>query len=245
MEGLSIMLFGEINTISRSADIVLIIDTTKSMRPIIKKLQQVGSWWSALEHQSKRRIKKYKKCRFKVIWFRNFHHSGKNVYGESKFFDIFNENEEKELIDYLNNIEVGNEENFACSALESLYMAMNSDFNSKADKSRYVFVLITDKPAHPLEQQDQNLFINYTFYMPQSIKDFYYEWDQAVYPLGTTDPKLDIENKRLILVAPDVYPWNEMFCDLDYTVFLEISPNRGGIDLRMEDLLHFIDYALS
>lgn len=238
------MLFGEINTISRSADIVLVIDTTKSMKPIIKKLQQVSSWLSALEHQSKCRIKKYQKCRFKVIWFRDFHHSRENVYGESKFFDVFNENEEREFIDYLNNIEVGNEENFACSALESLYLAMNSDLNTKTDKPRYVFVLITDKPAQPLEQQDQNLFINYTSCMPQSIKDFYYEWDQAVYPLGTTDPRLDIENKRLILVAPDVYPRNEMCCDLDKTVLLEISPNRGGNDLKIDDLMQCIDYCL-
>ena len=173
MKNLSVKLLKTIEPfepISRSVDIVLIIDTTKSMKSIIEKLQKIDSWCDAFEHQLYCHIKRYQECRFKVIWFRDFHHSRENVYGESKFFDVFNENEEREFIDFLNNIEVGNEENFACSALESLYMAMNSDLNTKTDKPRYVFVLITDKPAQSLEQQDQNLFINYTSCMPQSLK---------------------------------------------------------------------------
>ena len=36
-----------------------------------------------------------------------------------------------------------------------------------------------------------------------------------------------------------------MCCDLDKTVLLEISPNRGGNDFKMDDLMQCIDYAIS
>lgn len=173
MKNLSTEMLRALNPISRSADIVLVIDTTKSMRPIIKKLQQVGSWRSALKRQSNCRIEEYQNCRFKVIWFRDFHFSNQNVYGESEFFDIING--ESEFIDYLNKLENGGKAGNVSSGLEALYIAMNSDFNKKADKVRHIIVLITDKPAHPLEHQDRNLFTNNLSYMPKSYEDFYNE----------------------------------------------------------------------
>lgn len=241
MESLLYEMLGASDPIYRSADIVLVIDTSESMRPIIEKLQQVGSWWALLERKLRCHIKGLQKCRFKVIWFRDFHLSGENVYGESRFFDIINE--ESEFIDYLNGIETGEGESVASSALEALYMAMNSDFDKKAVKLRHVIVLITDKPAHPFEQQDRNLFTNYLSYMPKNIEDFYYEWQPLAYPLGGPEPKLDIRGRRLVLFAPCVYPWDNLEFDLEFTIRSDISQGNGD-DLEIDDLVKNIAHAI-
>lgn len=232
-----------LNPISRSADIVLVIDTIKSMRPIIKKLQQVGSWRSAFKRQSNCRIEEYQKYRFKVIWFRDFHFSNQNVYGESEFFDIING--ESEFIDYFNKLENGGKAGSVSFGLEALYIAMNSDFNKKANKVRHIIVLLTDKSAHPLEHQNRNLFTNNLSYMPKSYEDFYNEWEPHAYPLGGLEPKLDIREKRLFLVTPLVYPWDNLMLELDKTVLLDISQDNGRDDSEIDNLLYYLNYALA
>lgn len=63
--------------------------------------------------------------------------------------------------------------------------------------------------------------------------------------MGGPEPKLDFRGKRLNLVTPVVYPWDNLTLELDKTVLLDISQDNGRDDSEIDNVLYYINYALA
>ena len=108
-------------------------------------------------------------------------------------------------------------------------MAMRSDFVQEGEKKRHIIVLFTDAAAHPFEDYDEltaeaaKKGCKPTMYpknMPKNISEFYNAWEgnamnQDALGCDGENTKLDADGRRIVLFAPNDYPW----CDMEVNLF--------------------------
>lgn len=243
--------------IATNVDIVFVIDATRSMQTTIDMVKE-----SALSFQDKlydfmdEAKRSINNLRIKVVWFRDFYYDGNYAYDESKFFELPEEKEE--FRDFVNGIHEAGGGDDPESGLEALTMAMRSDFVQEGEKKRHIIVLFTDAAAHPFEDYDK-LTVEaakkgckptmYPENMPKDIGEFYNAWEgnamnqDALGSDGATT-KLDATGRRLVLFAPNDYPWSDMEVELSYVIRKDIQAGQGGSELDMDDVYSLIAYSM-
>lgn len=243
--------------IDTNVDIVFVIDATRSMQTTIDMVKA-----SALSFQENLRDRLIdagrvvKNMRIKVVWFRDFYYDGEHAYGESKFFEL--PEEEKDFHDYVTEINEAGGGDEPESALEALTLAMRSDFVQEGEKKRHIIVLFTDAEAHAFEDYDRLVEEAakkgckpemYPENMPKNLSEFYNAWqgdaasqDALGKEGGIT--KLDLNGRRLVLFAPNAYPWTDMEVELECTIRKPIEAGEGGAELDMSDVYSMIVYSL-
>lgn len=241
-------MFGSMLDIETNVDIVFVIDTTKSMEPVIEHIResvlQFPDKFLMVMKANKRVINRF---RIKVITFRDFFCDGKNAFTESKFYEM--PGEKKEFGSYIEEIQAVGRGDNSKSGLEALVMAMKSNFNQEGDKRHHIIILFTDAAAHPFEEHAQ-LFektdgescdiSGYPDNMPRNISEFYSIWadeDSNIKGISKEEIRLDKTGKRMILFAPDVYPWSDMEIDLEHLMRIEPSSINS-----VEDVVNAIMY---
>ena len=195
--------------------------------------------------------------RIKVVWFRDFYYDGNYAYDESKFFELPEEKEE--FRDFVNGIHEAGGGDDPESGLEALTMAMRSDFVQEGAKKRHIIVLFTDAAAHPFEDYDEltaeaaKKGCKPTMYpknMPKNISEFYNAWEgnamnQDALGCDGENTKLDATGRRLVLFAPNDYPWCDMEVDLSRVIRKDIEAGQGGSELEMDEVYSLIAYSMS
>lgn len=145
------------------------------------------------------------------------------------------------------------------SGLEALTMAMRSDFVQEGAKKRHIIVLFTDAAAHPFEDYDEltaeaaKKGCKPTMYpknMPKNISEFYNAWEgnamnQDALGCDGENTKLDATGRRLVLFAPNDYPWCDMEVDLSRVIRKDIEAGQGGSELEMDEVYSLIAYSMS
>lgn len=212
-------------------DFVFVIDATCGKTRLIKTIEEgTLSFYENLCNALAQRQKSLQKLRVKVNWFRDFYFDGKYAYGESKFFELPEENED--FRKYVASIRAAGGGDDPESALEALSLAMRSDFTQDGDRRKHIIVLFTDQPAHAFEDYDRLVEASseygcdpviYPPDMPKSLMQLYDEWDGHGL---NRHVKIDNRGKGLILFAPDGYPWDDMEIDLER--LLRVPVSRGG-----------------
>lgn len=243
--------------IDTNVDIVFVIDATRSMQTTIDMVK--ASTLSFHENLNKclgdaGRI--IKNLRIKVVWFRDFYYDGKYAYGESKFFEL--PEEQEDFHDFVTGInEAGGGDEPEC-ALEALTLAMRSDFVQDGEKKRHIIVLFTDAEAHAFEDFDRLVEEAaqkgckpemYPENMPKDLSEFYNAWqgnDMNQGALGSEggSTRLDPKGRRLVLFAPNAYPWTDMEVELENTIRKTIEAGEGGSELDMSDVYSMIAFSL-
>lgn len=243
--------------IDTNVDIVFVIDATRSMQTTIDMVKE-----SALTFQDKlygfmdKAKRNIMNLRIKVIWFRDFYYDGNFAYDESKFFEL--PEEKQDFQDFVNGINEAGGGDDPESGLEALTMAMRSDFVQEGERRRHIIVLFTDAAAHPFEDFEQlkaeaaKKGCEPTMYpenMPKNIAEFYNAWegnDMSQEALGSDGEtiKLDKTGRRLVLFAPNDYPWSDMEVELSYVIRKDIVPGQGGSELDMDDVYSLIAYSM-
>lgn len=245
--------------ITTNVDIVFVIDATKSMKTTIDMVKE-----SALSLQDKllygfmdKAWKSINNLRIKVVWFRDFYYDGNYAYDESKFFELPEESEDFRA--FVNGIHEAGGGDDPESGLEALTMAMRSDFVQEGEKKRHIIVLFTDAAAHPFEDYDKltaeaaKKGCKPTMYpenMPKDIGEFYNAWEgnamnqDALGSDGETT-KLDATGRRLVLFAPNDYPWSEMEYELENTIRKDMDKGNGGRDLELDDVIALIASSIA
>ena len=61
---------------------------------------------------------------------------------------------------------------------------------------------------------------------------------------GDTTTKLDATGRRLVLFAPNDYPWSDMEVELSYVIRKDIEAGNGGGELDMDDVYSLIAYSM-
>lgn len=243
--------------IETNVDIVFVIDATRSMQKTIDMVKESAlSFHDKLYSFMDEAKRSIKNLRIKVIWFRDFYYDGDYAFGESKFFEL--PEESVEFKEYVTGINEAGGGDIPESGLEALTLAMRSDFVQEGEKKRHIIVLFTDAAAHPLEDYDRLVEeaakkgcspTMYPSNMPKDLTEFYNAWEGnelAQDSLGSdgSETKLDATGRRLVLFAPNDYPWSEMEVELSYVIRKDIEEGQGGVELDMEDVYSLISYSM-
>ena len=243
--------------IDTNVDIVFVIDATRSMQTTIDMVKSSAlSFQENLTDCLRNAGRIIKNLRIKVIWFRDFYYDGQYAYGESKFFELPEEKEDfHDFVIGINEAGGGDEPE---SALEALILAMRSDFVQEGEKKRHIIVLFTDAEAHAFEDYDRLVEEAtkqgcmpemYPENMPKDLSEFYNAWqgnDLNQDMLGSENEatKLDATGRRLVLFAPNAYPWTDMEVELEYTIRKPIEVGEGGAEIDMSEVYSMIAYSM-
>ena len=241
-----------------NVDIVFVIDATRSMEPLIEKVKNATLvFQDELNEALKEKKRIIKNLRVKVTWFRDFYFDGKYAYGESPFFIL---PEEKEAFhDFVASIEAKGGYDAPESALEALTLAMRSDFVQEGEKKRHVIVLFTDEEAHKFEDREAlteeaaKLGCTPELYpgnMPSEFAELANAWAgnvEAQETLGDNGEatKLDRSARRMVIFAPDAYPWTDMEMDWENIIRVNMEQGGSGEDLDMADAYAMIANSLA
>lgn len=178
-------------------DIVLCIDATGSMGPIIEEAKQRAlAFHDDLFAAMSEKDKKIDVLRVKIITFRDLFVDGDAALTQSQFFTLPDEREKHEsFVKSISAFGGGDEPE---SGLEALASAIKADWTTDGDKRRHVICLWTDTSSHPLEKEGK--LSSYPADMPANFSDLTDWWEQ----------KMDRFSKRLLIYAPDAYAWSDI-----------------------------------
>jgi hypothetical protein len=224
-------------------DIVLVIDTTRSMNDILDLIKDNAIHFCQDLHKKMNTYQKsINTLRVKAISFTDFHGDNQPL-NASKFFHLPTENQM--FADFVGAFKADSNEyheeyphNFnpklassPKSGLEALaYSILQSEFtkSTKSTKKRDAIVLWTDAYAHPLEYS-HHATPSYPW-MPKSFQEMTSAWGQH----------MSNSAKRLILFTPDVYPWKEISENWENVIHSVSKTSSNDYEIILETIINSI-----
>ena len=198
-----------------NVDIVMCIDGTGSMSPIIEQVKANAlSFYQKFADEMEKQKKSVQQLRIKVIVFRDFKSDSEPLL-ESRFFEL--DDEKTEFSDFVNSIVANGGGDEKENALEALALAMKSDWVRDGTKRRHVIILYTDAPA--LAFEDRASEPGYPSDMPKNFAELREWWEGQ---------EMELNSKRMLIFAPDANPWSDM---VDWSnTFPTTSKAGAGLD---------------
>jgi hypothetical protein len=182
-------------------DISLVIDGTGSMTPVIGAVKKHAlSIHSDLGAEMERKGKPLDGLRVRVIVFRDLNFEGPDFLQATPFFNLPDQTDSfASFVDTITADGGGDEPE---SGLEALSVAMHSDWRREGVKRRQVIVVWTDASAHPLGESGS---------LPSGLTGkVATDFDKLMDLWSGQDAVVDANAKRLVLFAPDAWPWSEI-----------------------------------
>lgn len=184
-------------------DIVMCIDGTGSMAPIIDEVKNNAmSFHKKLSDAMEESGRYIGKLRVKVIVFRDYI-CDTDAMVESEFFTLPEEAAEfRSFVEGIQALGGGDE---AENALEAMALALKSDWTLEGSKRRQVVIMFTDASALPLLERADSP--RYPSGMPKSFSELSEMWEgesQSFYS------NYQISAGRLIAFVPNSSPWDEL-----------------------------------
>lgn len=217
--------------LSYHVDIVLCIDATGSMSPIIDKVKENAlKFYDDLSVQMRQKSKHIDKLRVKVIAFRDYYVDGDMAMQVSPFFTL--PDEKSAFQAFVSRIQADGGGDEPENGLEALALAIQSDWSKEGDKRRQIIVLWTDASTHPLEFKADSKPQNYpTTQIPKNFDDLTDLWD------GQT---MNRAAKRLILYSPDAYAWTDIANHWENTIQYPSKAGEGLSEIDYQTILDAI-----
>jgi hypothetical protein len=190
-----------------AVDLVLVIDATGSMAPIIEMVKSGAlKFHDDFENHMTSIGKHIDSLRVRVIAYRDFYaDSAADSLVMSDFFNLPDDRERFSA--FLNGIRAMGGGDEPETGLE------------EGTKQRQVIVLWTDASAHPLETRKGAKPVGYPADMPADINELTDMWE------GQT-ALVHASFKRLLLFSPDVLPWTDIANNWENT--LHYASKAGG-----------------
>jgi hypothetical protein len=208
-----------------SIDLVLVIDATASMGGLIESVKSRAlSLHEDLAAHIEKADKTIGSLRVRVIAFRDFYaDSAADSLVVSDFFEL--PDERAGFAKFVRDLRATGGGDAPETGLEGLATAIRSPWADAGAEQRQVIVLWTDASAHPLEKNRDTKPAGYPAGMPADIDELTELWHGPAYHVHPAW-------KRLLLIAPDVYPWTYLAGNWDATAHY---PSRAGNGLRDAD----------
>lgn len=218
----------EIDLIKRNIDVVLLIDGTGSMSPIIEEVKEKAKAFPKLIEKT---FLEYgvevEGLRAKVIAFRDYG-IDLDPMEESRFFDL--REEVDEFNDTVDKIDAHGGGDIPEDGLEALYLAFLSDFVN-GPRDRQIIVLFTDADCHPLgENASSPLYPKSIGSLPELIDIWLGESDKPNIKLGK-------KQKRLIFYAPKDSNYEDLVGGFGGAYFVPVGPGNGGYGISLEEIV--------
>jgi hypothetical protein len=222
-----------------AVDIVMCIDVTASMTPILEDVKDSAlSFHSRLNSVMGDKGKAISQLRLRVIAFRDFGDNADDAIQETDFLVL-----PEQLRDYesfIRELKPAGGGDAPESGLEALALAIQSPWERGLDRQRHVIVLFTDAPAHPLGSAEQAGAPGYPRSIPGSMNELFDQW-------GFQQSKshfMKNSAKRLLLFAPEESPWVEISDDWNNTLFFPSEAGRGLEEFEMDEIINTIANSL-
>ena len=184
-------------------DIVMCIDATGSMAPIIGEVKENAlSFYQKFVEGMEEADKSVDKLRIKVIAFRDYGYDQEPM-SESEFYVLPDQN--NEFKEFVNSIEATGGGDGPENALEAIALALKSDWTKEGSKRRHAILVFTDAPALPLsERKDKE---NYPADMPADLAQLGAWWEGTDQMLVSN---YQAKAGRLVAFVPNAEPWTDM-----------------------------------
>ena len=209
----------EIKPINRVADIVFILDTAMAEKYKASFVSKLDYYLDEFFYEYNNIGKKLHSLRVSIDWFNDTDKT--DHYFEKLPFTSIPDGK-NEIDSYFFNITKAEIKGFR-TAMETVCAATDFDWIKNGDIIRHIIVLITDH-GDSISEIDYKRFLD--------------AWHDNTCSLGT-DRKGHLGNmypkgKRMIIISPDVYPYNEMEIDFEYLARVDIQ-NFNISDDELED----------
>jgi hypothetical protein len=217
-----------------AVDLVLCIDATGSMAPVIEQVKK-----RALEFPSDlitgmgRLSKKVTRLRLRVIAFRDVGHDSE-PFQVSDFFEL--PGQAVQFQGFVSAIAADGGGDEPESALEAIALAVHSDWASDSDKQRHAIVVFTDASGHRLEETAGSVPRPYAELMPGSLDELTELWegDQG------RSVRLRQSAKRIVVFAPEAYPWTEISLNWHESIHFPSKAGDGLADHEYSEILEML-----
>lgn len=217
--------------IKYTVDIIYCLDATGSMDPIINTVKDnIERFYNDYQKALIKKGRTIDTLRIKIILFRDFYFDGDLALSISDFYQLPEQTEH--LLFFLNRINAIGGGDEPESGLEALDIAISSDWNKIGDKKRQIIVLFTDASAHKLDEVEIFRPINYPNYISKNLDELTDKWESSLY--------MKENSKRLIIFAPDVYPWREISNDWTNTIYYCSIAGQGLNEVEYSEILNSI-----
>jgi hypothetical protein len=204
-----------------SIDIVLVIDATGSMAAFIDTVKRSARrLYQDIDLSLRSMSKRVDELRIRVVVFRDFYQrnlSTASILEGTAFFRLPRELEQ--FARYIGKIEPTRPDmDGRANGLEALAEAINSQWVHEGSKRRQIVAVWTDGGAYPLDYRQTSRPVGYPSGMPSDLDELTDMWEA-----GGLDPSA----KRLILYAPDVYPWTNIANNWENTLHYAARAGEG------------------
>lgn len=218
-----------------TVDIVLCIDATGSMGPVIGSVKSNAlRFYQDLSRNMSAKGKSIDHLRVKVIVFRDFFADGNFAFSQSPFHSLPSAN--IEFSTFVNGIYAEGGGDDPESGLEALAVAIKSPWSALGDKKRQVIVIWSDTSAHKLEKGANSFLSNYPSNIPKNFDDLTEDWNNA--------GLINQTGKRLILYTPAFYPWKEISDYWENTIHFPSQAGHGLSDVEYNTIIDTIANSL-
>ena len=210
---------------SYCVDIVMCIDATGSMGPIIREVRESAMrFGDRFRDAMKASGKNVDALRVRVIAFRDYITSKQSPMAQSPFFSL--PEDSREFHKFVEGVKAkGGGGDGPENALEALALAMRSDWTSEGTKQRHVILVFTDASAVPLRDPSRTSNPSYPADMPDSLADLGDMWAGESQELGGMPSG---KSARLVLFAPSTSPWTDI--QVWNNVWAAFSPAGKGLE---------------
>ena len=187
-----------------NVDIVMCIDGTRSMYPIIDEVKANAlSIYQKFVDQMEENDKDVSQLRIKVIVFRDYGCDDEPMV-ESQFYTLPEQNDE--FRSFVNSIEAKGGGDLPENSLEAIALALKSDWTSTPGvKKRHTILVFSDAAALPLGERAGSPL--YPAGMPTSLEQLGAWWHGSDQSLGSS---YNPEYGRLVAFVPNAEPWTDM-----------------------------------
>lgn len=222
-----------------AVDIVLCVDSTGSMRPVIETVKKSAlSFHGRLNAVMGEKGKAISQLRLKVIAFRDFCDEADNAIQETGFM-VF-PGQATEFEKFIHQLEPYGGGDVPESGLEALALAINSPWEKGLDRRRHVIVVFTDAPAHSLGAPAATSTQNYPRQIPRSMSELFEQWGYA----RSQAAVMENSAKRLVLFAPDCEPWASIAEEWNLTMHFPSRAGEGLEEFEMDEIIQTIANSL-
>jgi hypothetical protein len=222
-----------------AVDIVLCIDTTMSMRPVLESVKSSAlSFHERLSSVMAEKGKGISQLRVKVIAFRDYGDRADDAMEETDFLQLPGSAGAYE--DFVRRLEPRGGGDAPESGLEALALAVRSPWEKGLDRRRHVVVVFTDAPAHPLRSPAAVSSGTYPQSIAASEDELFEEWGYQ----SSQSSVMENSAKRLLLFAPDEEPWRGIADNWNNTIFFPSQAGDGLDEWEMDEIIQTIVNSL-
>lgn len=217
-------------------DIVLCIDATQSMRPVIEAVKSRALQLpDDLHADMLKKGKHVDNLRIRVVAFRDIYFD-ETPFLVSDFLTMPGQRSDFEA--FMRGITALGGGDLPESAMEALAIAMNSEWANASTKKRHLVVVFTDASAHPIESNVGKVPREWESQIPSTMDELTDLWH------GSQVSKISPEARRMVLFAPDTTPWTDLDADWDEIIHFPSRAGEGLADFEYNEILDLLAQSI-